>query len=157
MGNRRRARELALQALFYMDINQRFSKEKFELFCANFDPPQNTYAFFEILVCGVIDKLAELDRMIESYSMNWKLGRMACVDRNILRIAAFEMLYCDDIPPKVTINEAIEIAKRFGTEDSGAFINGIVDSIRLALKDRSEPQSRLQPVINPGGINRSPD
>jgi N utilization substance protein B len=157
MGNRRRARELALQALFYMDINKRFTKELFDRFCENFDPPETTYPFFEKLVCGVTDKLSELDPLIERYSMNWKLSRMACVDRNILRIAAYEMLFCNDIPPKVTINEAIEISKRFGTEESGAFINGIVDSIRLALKDRLESQSGLQPIISPGGMDRSSD
>jgi N utilization substance protein B len=148
MGNRRRTRELALQALFYMDIQRQFSKEMLERFCRNFDPPEQLVPFLEKLVCGVMDKLAELDRLIEKYSMNWKINRMACVDRNILRIAAYEMLFCEDIPPKVTINEAIEIAKRFGTEESGAFINGIIDSIRSALKHNPEEPSAMQAITS---------
>ena len=151
MGNRRRARELALQALFYMDINQQFSREMYERFCRNFEPPQKLLPFFEKLVCGVLDIQPDLDAMIERYSMNWKIRRMACVDRNILRIAAYEMLFCNDIPPKVSINEAIEIAKRFGTEDSGAFINGIVDSIRLALEKNPDAVT-LNPVASRSGV-----
>ena len=153
MGNRRRARELALQALFYMDIQRQFSKEMLEQFCRNFDPPEQLVPFLQKLVWGVLDRQAELDRLIEKYSMNWKISRMACVDRNILRIAAYEMLFCEDIPPKVTINEAIEIAKRFGTEESGAFINGIVDSIRSALKNNPETPSSLQALISQGGVD----
>ena len=151
MGNRRRARELALQALFYMDINQQFSHELFERFSSNFEPPQKLLPFLEKLVRGVLDIQPELDAMIERYSMNWKIRRMACVDRNILRIAAYEMLFCEDIPPKVSINEAIEIAKRFGTEESGAFINGIVDSIRLALEKNPE-EVTLDPMASRSGV-----
>ena len=77
------------------------------------------------------------DTVIEQFSSNWKLSRMSCVDRNVLRIAVFELLYCADIPPKVSINEAIDVGKRFGTEESGAFINGILDSIRLAMQNNS--------------------
>jgi len=68
------------------------------------------------------------------YADNWKMERMSCVDRNILRIAVYEMLLCPDIPPKVSINEAIEVGKKFGTEESGAFINGILDSVRLSIE-----------------------
>jgi N utilization substance protein B len=82
-----------------------------------------------MLVKGVIDNQAAIDKVMEKFSDNWKLSRMACVDRNIIRIAVFEMLYCDDIPPRVTINEAVDIGKKYGTEDSGAFINGVLDSI----------------------------
>ena len=74
--------------------------------------------------------------MIERYSDNWKLSRMSGVDRNILRIAVYELMYCNDIPSKVTLNEAIDIGKRFGTDESGAFINGILDGIRMALKEK---------------------
>jgi len=73
--------------------------------------------------------------MIERVSSNWKLSRMSCVDRNILRVAVYELLYCQDIPSKVSINEAIDVGKKFGTDDSGAFINGILDSIRLTLEN----------------------
>ena len=74
--------------------------------------------------------------MIDQFSSNWKIERMACVDRNVMRIAIFELLYCDDIPAKVSINEAIDIGKRYGTDESGAFINGILDSIRKMIDQK---------------------
>ena len=76
----------------------------------------------------------DIDDVVERYSSNWKVRRMACVDRNVLRLAVFELLYCEDIPTKVSINEAIDIAKKFGASESGSFINGILDSIRTALE-----------------------
>ena len=82
------------------------------------------------LVLGVLEHFSQLDRMIEQYSENWRLDRINLIDRNILRIALFELLYCEEIPPKVTINEAIDLGKRFGSEDSGSFINGILDRIQ---------------------------
>ena len=83
---------------------------------------------------GVVDRKNDLDGIIERYSNNWKMRRMACVDRNVLRLAVYEMLYCTDIPAKVAINEAIDIGKKFGSSESGAFINGILDSIRIAME-----------------------
>jgi N utilization substance protein B len=87
------------------------------------------------LVNGVVALMPRIDPLIEQHSQHWKLDRMSCVDRNIMRIAVFEILSCEDIPPKVSINEAIDIAKKYGTEDSGAFINGIIDSIRIAFEN----------------------
>jgi N utilization substance protein B len=137
MGNRRKSRELAMQALFYMDMNPNGSKDTaLERFCTNFTPSKKARPFFLKLVTGVIQTKSELDSIIENFSDHWKIGRMACVDRNILRIAVYELLYCRDIPPKVSINEAVDIGKRFGTEESGAFINGILDSIRMALEEK---------------------
>jgi N utilization substance protein B len=136
MGNRRKSRELAMQALFYMDMNTNGSKETaLERFCTNFTPSKKARPFFLKLVNGVLQTKHELDSIIENFSDHWKIGRMACVDRNIIRIAVFELLYCRDIPSKVSINEAVDIGKRFGTEESGAFINGILDSIRMALEE----------------------
>jgi N utilization substance protein B len=85
------------------------------------------------LVNGVLENRPEIDNLIERYSKNWKLNRMSGVDRNVMRIAVYELLCCEDIPPKVSINEAVDVGKKFGTEESGAFINGIMDSIRDAL------------------------
>ena len=82
---------------------------------------------------GVRETKSELDSIIEKFSSNWKITRMSCVDRNIMRIAVYELLYCNDIPAKVSINEAIDVGKKFGTDESGAFINGILDSIRTAI------------------------
>ena len=136
MGNRRKSRELAMQALFYMDMNPNGSKETaLERFCTNFTLSKKARPFFLKLVNGVLQTKSELDSIIEKFSDHWKIGRMACVDRNILRIAVYELLYCGDIPSKVSINEAVDIGKRFGTEESGAFINGILDSIRMALEE----------------------
>ncbi len=132
MGKRRRSRELALQALFYMDICKENSEEILERFCANFKPPDSALPFFLSIVKGVLRYLPEIDTLIEQFSKNWRIGRMSYVDRNVLRIAVYELICCGDIPPKVSINEAIDIAKKFGTAESGAFINGIIDSIRLA-------------------------
>ena len=86
--------------------------------------------FLRRLVLGVLEHCEELDRLIERYSENWRLDRIDVIDRNILRMALFELLYCEDIPPKVTINEAIDLGKRYGSEDSGSFINGILDRIQ---------------------------
>ncbi|MDD4463608.1 MAG: transcription antitermination factor NusB, partial [Desulfobacterales bacterium] len=77
----------------------------------------------------------QIDQLIEHFSSNWKISRMSCVDRNIMRMAVYELLFCTEIPPKVSINEAIDVGKRFGTEESGAFINGILDTIRIAIEE----------------------
>jgi N utilization substance protein B len=135
MGIRRRARELAMQALFCMDANCDTSSQVLQRFCESFIPPPKARPFFMKLVNGVLESQPQIDELIERFSKNWRVKRMACVDRNIMRIAVFEMLFCDDIPPKVSINEAIDIGKKFGTEESGAFINGIIDRIRSALEN----------------------
>ena len=135
MGNRRRSRELAMQALFSMESSEKHSKEVLERFCSHFTPSKKVLPFFLKLVEGVMEAGSEIDAVIERYSDNWKLSRMSGVDRNILRIAVYELMYCSDIPSKVTINEAIDIGKKFGTDESGAFINGILDGIRMALKE----------------------
>ena len=133
MGTRRQARELAMQALFYMDMQSNVSLQMLEYFCDNFRPPKKVSPFFLTLVNGVVETRTEIDALIERFSKNWKISRMSCVDRNVMRIAVYELLHCEDIPPKVTINEAVDVGKKFGTEESGAFINGIMDSIRDAL------------------------
>ena len=135
MGKRRRSRELALQALFYMDMSEEDSEEVLERFCVNFNPPEGARPFFIKIVTGVRRFLPEIDSLIERFSKNWRIGRMSYVDRNVLRIAVYELICCSDIPPKVSINEAVDIAKKFGTAESGAFINGIIDSIRLAQEN----------------------
>jgi N utilization substance protein B len=133
MGTRRQARELAMQALFYMDMQNEASLPMLESFCANFRPAKKAQPFFLKLVNGVLETRSEIDALIERFSKNWKISRMSGVDRNVMRIAVYEMLHCEDIPPKVSINEAVDVGKKFGTEESGAFINGIMDSVRDAL------------------------
>jgi len=139
MGTRRVSREQALQALFYMDIHRDPVDDPVGRFCSCFSQDQPIEPFFNRLVDGVRENQTTIDGVIEQFSNNWKLSRMSCVDRNVLRIAVFELLFCGDIPPKVSINEAIDVGKRFGTEESGAFINGILDSIRMAMDNDQLP------------------
>ena len=131
-----------MQALFYMDMRNDVSVEMLENFCGNFCPSKKIQPFFLKMVNGVLGVKGELDALIERFSMNWDINRMSGVDRNVMRIAAFELIYCDDIPPKVTINEAVDIGKKFGTEESGAFINGILDSIRGELEKKGEIEAQ---------------
>ncbi len=136
-----------MQALFYMDMLRDHSEERLALFIRNFsdtkaaqpdheDPviTDRTARFFRKLVDGVRHRLARIDPLIEAHSNNWKLSRMSGVDRNVMRVAVYELLHCEDIPENVSINEAIDIGKRFGAPESGAFVNGILDSIRISRK-----------------------
>jgi N utilization substance protein B len=107
----------------------------------NFSSSEGKDEFAEQIVLGVLEHGREIDRLIERYSENWRLHRMNIVDRNILRMATFELLYCNEIPPKVTINEAIDLGKRYGSEDSGSFINGILDRLQKeAIRKPTQPQ-----------------
>ncbi|MCP4688889.1 MAG: transcription antitermination factor NusB [Desulfobacterales bacterium] len=133
MKIRSKSRELALQALFYLDMRRENSEKALDLFCQCLDPPEKARPFFLRLVRGVMTSGDRIDAIIERFSDNWKINRMARVDRNVLRMAVFELLFCEDIPPKVTINEAIDVGKKFGGEESGSFVNGIMDSIRMAI------------------------
>ena len=138
MGKRRRARELAIQALFHLEFSPGDPDDVFNLICENFESQESVRPFSRKLVLGVCEKKQELDRLIKLASENWRLERMPRLDRCILRLAVFEMSFVDDIPPKVSIDEALEIGKKFGSENSGSFINGILDNIYniLARQDR---------------------
>ncbi len=104
--------------------------------------PEGKDDFAEKIVLGVQAHGREIDRLIEQYLENWRFDRVSIIDRNILRMAIFELLYCDDIPPKVKLNEAIELGTRYGSEDSGSFINGILDRIQNeAVRKPIQPQS----------------
>lgn len=136
MGNRRKARECALQILYSLEYNRiddsalnDWVDAYWSVFSDTSQDTPDVKEYMTRLVQGVRSHFDELDTLIQSASTNWKLERMAMVDRNILRLAAFELVQLSDIPPKVSLNEAIEIGKRFGTEDSGSFINGILDKI----------------------------
>jgi N utilization substance protein B len=133
MSIRRRAREIALQVLYQLDISQGDVEEVVDLYWENFRPSPKAREFCQKLIEGVRRSQDQIDPFIEEKSENWSLKRMATVDRNILRLATFELLYCPEIPFKATLNEAIELAKKFGSDDSGAFINGILDKIHSSL------------------------
>jgi len=129
MGPRHRGREIALQILYQVDITHNSPEKAIEIFRENFKAKKESWNFARELVLGINNHTKELDAIIENRSEHWKLGRMTITDRNILRLAVYELHYRDDIPSKVTLNEAIELGKRYGTEESGAFINGILDNI----------------------------
>ncbi len=124
-----------MQVLFQIDINADDSTEAIELFCKHFEVSRKAKPFFLQLVDGVKARQDEIDGLIKRFSDNWKISRMSGMDRNILRVAVYELLYCDDIPAKVSINEAIDIGKKFGTDQSPPFINGILDSINISLAE----------------------
>ncbi|MDO9349817.1 MAG: transcription antitermination factor NusB [Deltaproteobacteria bacterium] len=130
MGKRRRSREFALQVLYQLEITKQGALQAMVQLRENFSPEEGEDEFAKRIVLGVMEHRQEIDRLIEERSENWRLDRMTIIDRNILRIAIFELLYCGDIPPKVTLNEAIDLGKRYGSEESGSFINGILDRIQ---------------------------
>jgi transcription antitermination factor NusB len=130
MGTRRKAREKALQILFQLD----FRDDDIEAICSKFwkgnRSGEKVREFANKLVKGAYANLDNIDRIIGSVVEHWSVQRLASVDRAILRCATYELFYMPEIPPKVTINEAVEIAKTFGTEESSRFINGVLDKIR---------------------------
>ena len=127
---RRKAREYALQILFQVDFTKkRIDSKDLEEFWSGKKESRNVKEFTEDLVRGTLNRIDKIDTMIERVAENWLLKRMAAVDRNILRFAAYEILYRKDIPSAVTINEAIEIAKKFSSAESAPFINGILDRL----------------------------
>ncbi len=138
MSNRRLSRELALQALFYFDRDKEIdgSDKLIESFTKNFGEKikLSDETFFLKLVHGVINLKSGIDLILQKCSKNWKISRMPGVDRIIMRIAIFEFLHCSDIPSVVSINEAVEIAKKYGTNKSASFINGVLDCIRVEQK-----------------------
>lgn len=138
MGARRVARERALQALYQVEQNPlATTPDALEAAWSASDDEGGrepaSHAFAVELIEGVRGHLPELDAMLEQHSHNWRLDRMARVDRNVLRLGVYELQYCADIPRKVTINEAIELAKKFGNEESPAFINGLLDRVAVAV------------------------
>ena len=144
MASRRRAREYALQALFQADVREVPVQSALnDLWSGLMDgdgiaesrsPESEEVEFAQRIVSGVAEKRQGIDELIEGSSTNWRMARMPVVDRNILRMAVFELMECQDIPATVSINEAVELAKKFGTSDSRGFVNGIVDRIARQLQ-----------------------
>ncbi len=129
MGVRRKARELALQALYQIEMSGQPAEPAFEIFYNHFEVSKKSGPYARDLVVGVNEKWDAVNKVIGRHTENWRLERISLIDRNILRIAVYELLYQDEVPDRVAINEAIEIAKRYGTDESGAFINGILDAV----------------------------
>ncbi len=128
-GNRRKGRELAVQALYQIEMTSDPSVAAVDLFLQHFEGNAKAKEFARRLVSGTISQRAEIDRLIDLVTVNWKIERLAKVDLLILRVATYELVFCADIPASVSLNEAVEIAKRFGSEESASFINGELDHI----------------------------
>ncbi len=140
MGTRRKSRELALQALFQGEIAGQYGLLDFDEFCAHFQVNKKSIPYARMLLSGVQEKSDQIDQLISKYAENWRLERMSVIDRNILRLAVYEMYFRDDVPVSVAINEALEIAKRYSTDDSGSFVNGILDTMaRKEASGQEEP------------------
>jgi transcription antitermination protein NusB len=129
MGPRRHGRELAVQALYQIEVTEDASPRSLALFLSHFEGGAEAKEFARRLIAGVLDHREEIDRRIKETAEHWKLDRIAKVDLVILRLATYELLHCPDIPLNVSLDEAIEIGKRFGSADSSTFINGILDKI----------------------------
>lgn len=129
MGTRRKSRELALQALYQGELAGKAGLTDFAEFCAHFQMPKKAMPYAELLLDGIREKGAEIDQLIRGSAENWRLERMSVIDRNILRLAVYELNFRDDVPNRVVINEAVELAKRYSTDDSGPFINGVLDGM----------------------------
>lgn len=140
MHQRRKAREVTLQVLYALDVNGIELRESIALFWANFDAPEEVRPFSSLLIEGAWNNREQIDKLIGGSSENWTLSRMSRVDKSILRMAVYELLFCRDIPPKVTLNEAIDLGKVYGSENSGAFINGILDDLYGKLRRKDEDQ-----------------
>ncbi len=138
MGHRRAARECALQMLYELDVGKHTEDEILHSFWQMNDHSRDVREFADKLFEGTAHRLAELDRIIQQHAQNWKLARMAVVDRNILRLAVYEFLSDKQTPKTVVINEALEIAKRYSTHESAQFVNGILDSIKNELGDEEQ-------------------
>ncbi len=145
MGTRRIARETALQFLYQEDftvvgdVQHGYDfEDRFPLFCSLYQINKKSRKYAARLIAGVCRNLEDIDRRIEAAAQNWRLPRLAVTDRNLLRIAAYEMLFCDDVPAQVAINEALEIAKKYADSDSPKFINGVLDALLAAQRREKE-------------------
>ena len=129
--SRRLARETALQVLFQRDLTQEplDIAETVQRWAGEFVVPEASMAFAQELVDGTITHLDEIDKKLTTFTQEWSISRMANVDRNVMRLATYEILFRPDIPGRVSLNEAIELAKRFGGEESAKFVNGILDKV----------------------------
>ncbi len=153
MPNRRRAREIVVQILFQQDLNPDPDVEIENEFIANrLHRKDAVVKFAKVLLNGIREKQAEIDQELQTTAENWKLNRMAATDRSILRLATFEILFFPETPGPVAINEAIELAKRYGTNNSAQFVNGILDR----LLNRAKKQEIQADDACPNGVDSDP-
>jgi N utilization substance protein B len=145
MSTRRRGREIALQILYQSewktidDLDQAIEEYASGLAAKSISEDHAALAFARSRIHGVLAHKSEIDALLRDAARRWRLDRMASVDRNILRLGTFELCHCDDIPPRVAINEAVELGKRFGSGESSSFINGILDGIMKTARKTAAP------------------
>jgi N utilization substance protein B len=142
MGLRRAARECALQMLYQLDIGKHSKDEIMRTYWLMDEHPPKVREFAEQLFEGTVQRLKQIDKVIQHHTKNWRLVRMAAVDRNVLRLAVFEFLSGGKTPETVIINEALEIARKFSTQESAQFVNGILDSIKNELMDEERSNGK---------------
>ncbi|HEV2491808.1 MAG TPA: transcription antitermination factor NusB [Terriglobia bacterium] len=133
MGSRRKSRELALQMMYQWELGGHTPEHVISTFLASKKLDADVEAFARSLFEGAVGEVEALDRALAGRAEHWRVERMAAVDRNVLRLALYELLHCSETPPKVVINEALEIARRYSGEDSVEFVNGVLDGIRKTL------------------------
>ena len=139
MGIRRQSREAAVQALFMCDFMNTWDEDSLVSCFEHFGVEADVREYAELVALGVLERRDEIDARITSASEHWSISRMGRVDRTILRVASFELLFARDIPTNVSINEAIEVAKRFGSDDSPTFVNGVLDRIAAVSRNKVRP------------------
>jgi transcription antitermination factor NusB len=140
MRKRTAARRIALQALYQWDLRGEEFLPQLGAFLSEWARTPEEAQFAQELVLGCREHRAEIDARLEALAENWSLARMAALDRNILRLAAYELMFRPDIPPKASIDEAVALAKKFSTEDSGAFVNGVLDPLMASLAPGRRPE-----------------
>ena len=153
MGLRRKSREVVLQLLYQQELNPQLSPTEAVLRYRAHFYPMDEQTYTHRLFFGIFREGGKLDQVLEEFSEHWKISRMGKIDRNILRMAAFEMIHIEDVPPEVSIDEAIEIAKKFGSEESASFINGILDKIIQRLPPAKKELLKSSNVVIPRSEN----
>ncbi|MFA6094104.1 MAG: transcription antitermination factor NusB [Elusimicrobiota bacterium] len=154
MGRRRQGRELALQALYLSDVSTIPADEAFDIVRIGVPADEDTFTFARSLAVGTALRQKDLDARIQEVAANWAIERMACVDRCLLRLASYELLHTLDTPVNVVIDEALEIGKNFSGEDSGRFLNGILDKIKNARPEA--PEAAPTPASAPEAPAKKP-
>ncbi len=145
-ADRRNARILALQALYEVDVSRHEGGNALAALLAEEAHSEESASYARVLVSGVRDNVERIDALIAETATSWPIDQLSVVDRNILRLAVYELLYGQGIPPKVALNEAIDLGKEFGSENSGSFINGILDALySKLLKDNADPRDHGKP------------
>jgi N utilization substance protein B len=139
---RRKARELALKMLYQMEVNHDGIDQALQKYTKIFPYQEDVVSYARFLLAGIRQEQDKLDKHIAAASEHWKIGRITYVDKNILRMGVYEMLYSEEVPPKVAIDEALELAKKFGAEDSKDFVNGILDRVLRDFYGKGEEQRK---------------